>query len=391
MNIELLLQLKEALTSLKGLLVTLLIIGSVATPVSMNLGGVLGGEEVELKWLSSYETIAFDTMDGDLGLDEYAINPERGWYIRSVAKNIGNFDIIPREGETITDAKKEIAEKKLVNISCERCSYYSEFITPKGVVLRERILDPNNYKRLADTPNYPQPSKKVPREIFESLETNAAVTFNASSSKTGSTVSSLSWSHTAGSGSDRLLTVHISYFSATVIVSSSSYNGVLLTNVQRAFNGTDQNAYIWRLINPASGSHTAVVTFSGNVSPVVTVADWAGVDQTTPISSIKVSTSSASSVSLNVDTVLGDIASDVLKQGSGGTIIGANQTLIFGTSSPTRGYSSYEVATGTITTMSWSDFGSSVAIAYTAFALKQSVSGGVAAPTRRRFVIITED
>ena len=45
---------------------------------------------VQMEWVVSYETIAFDTVDGDLSMDQYAVNGDI-YYIREESKNKEQF------------------------------------------------------------------------------------------------------------------------------------------------------------------------------------------------------------------------------------------------------------------------------------------------------------
>ena len=119
----------------------------------------------------------------------------------------------------------------------------------------------------------------------------------AFSSKTGNTVSSLTIDHTTGTGTDRLLVVGVSWNCGTTDRSISSVtftpsggSAIALAEVitQLGVNSSSDPRYsaIYSLLNPPSGvAGTVTVTFSGSVSNgiVAGVANFAGVDQTTPL------------------------------------------------------------------------------------------------------------
>src|SRR3990167_10415071 len=82
---------------------------------------------VEMIWLVSYETIAFETSDGDLGLDEYAIADNGTWYIREIPENEGQFTSTTTQpvGKKLVHIR---AQKSIDNPNCAGCAYYSEFV-----------------------------------------------------------------------------------------------------------------------------------------------------------------------------------------------------------------------------------------------------------------------
>ena len=68
MQYELLLQLRDALISLKGLLILLISMTMISSPILGGIGAI--SVTTELKWFRSYETVGFNTLDEDIGLDE---------------------------------------------------------------------------------------------------------------------------------------------------------------------------------------------------------------------------------------------------------------------------------------------------------------------------------
>ncbi len=113
----------------------------------------------------------------------------------------------------------------------------------------------------------------------------------ASSSATGAAnADSLSFSHTAGSGSDRLLLVGVSWNAGSATgreISSVTFDGTALTPVFTQQAGTQlRYSAIWALLDPPSGvTGTVAITFNGTVTNgiVAGAANFAGVDQTTPL------------------------------------------------------------------------------------------------------------
>lgn len=107
--------------------------------------------------------------------------------------------------------------------------------------------------------------------------------FDAASSATGNT-NSLSWSHTVGVGSNRILIVGVSIMnSATQTVTGVTYAGTALTPVGFQNNGTNCRVEIWRLVAPATGPNNIVVTLSASARFVAGAVSFSNVDQTNPI------------------------------------------------------------------------------------------------------------
>ena len=126
---------------------------------------------------------------------------------------------------------------------------------------------------------------------FEEYVPSPLGTDGASSSATGAAdASGVSFSHTAGTGSDRLLLVGVSWNAGSATgreISSVTFDGTALTPVFTQPAGTQlRYSAIYALVNPASGvTGTVAVTFNGTVTNgiVAGAANFAGVDQTTPL------------------------------------------------------------------------------------------------------------
>jgi hypothetical protein len=106
-----------------------------------------------------------------------------------------------------------------------------------------------------------------------------AVAFNNSTDVATSTGSgtSVSFSYTSSSGTDRLLLAGTREATGKV-VSAVTYAGASLTNV-----GSTGGIIIWDKIAPATGANTAVFTTPAYSNILTALADFTGVDQTTPL------------------------------------------------------------------------------------------------------------
>lgn len=94
----------------------------------------------------------------------------------------------------------------------------------------------------------------------------------------GNGVTSISWSHTVGSSSNRLLIVGVTASSAGA--SSVTYGGVNLTKLG-SITGSSVYSEIWYLKNPTSGTATVAVNFSSSNTAVAGSISYSNVNQTT--------------------------------------------------------------------------------------------------------------
>jgi len=102
------------------------------------------------------------------------------------------------------------------------------------------------------------------------VNTGSAANGNSGGSTT------VTFSYTAGSGSERLLLVQTRVASGSV--TSVTYAGAGLTS-----HATGGGMTIWRKTAPASGANNVVVTIGTYNQLIASTSDWTGVDQTTPL------------------------------------------------------------------------------------------------------------
>jgi uncharacterized protein YjdB len=124
---------------------------------------------------------------------------------------------------------------------------------------------------------------------------NAAVSVASTSSGSASSVAiggTLSFAHTPGSGSNRLLLVSIAVGNTGVsdetapgVITGVTFGGTAMTLVATAYSGLAVRSYIYRLINPtASPSANVVITLGTKASGVTASATtFNNVNQTTPL------------------------------------------------------------------------------------------------------------
>jgi hypothetical protein len=123
---------------------------------------------------------------------------------------------------------------------------------------------------------------------FAYLSTPVPAEVDRSSSVTASTAS-LSWSHTIGTGANRLLVVGVAIRNANNVVSGVSYGGKALTFLQ-ARNNHDAAVRVeqWYLVAPPSGTANVTVTLSGSAKVVGGAVSFTGANQVAPFRGLAV-------------------------------------------------------------------------------------------------------
>jgi len=204
---------------------------------------------------------------------------------------------------------------------------------------------------------------------------SAAITFDsASRSATTSTgKTTLSWSHTLGNGSDRIVVIGVASANSTTtvpVISGVTFNGAAATAVPGSLisgGGTGkietQLFYVLNSSLPAAGTYTVTVTFQSGVSGASAGAvSLFGVAQSGPEAvATKTDTSGADTISTSIVThTNGAWVADVVGSGTSGTFTpGSGQTLRWGiaASTMTGAGSTASVATAGSATLTWSHTG----------------------------------
>jgi hypothetical protein len=110
----------------------------------------------------------------------------------------------------------------------------------------------------------------------------AAVTFDASSTPVEATATSVTVSHTVGTGSNRLIVACVSVNGADV--TGVTYNGVALTLKARQTQGTIYRTEIWYLVAPATGTNNLVASIApSNQNLIASGKSFFGVNQSNPL------------------------------------------------------------------------------------------------------------
>ncbi len=152
------------------------------------------------------------------------------------------------------------------------------------------------------------------------------IAFDAASTASGADSDMISWSHTVTtSETNRILIVGISFQGdpPDADVDTVTYNGINLTRVGTVSNAGQVTSQIWRLVNPATGTHTVEVTLNQANKVIAGAASFLNVDQTTPVGTLFSANGKSTSASLNVTSVAeGEVVVDTLalKDGSSASV-----------------------------------------------------------------------
>ena len=168
------------------------------------------------------------------------------------------------------------------------------------------------------------------------LPARAQIALDATASASG-TGSTLSWSHTVGSGSNRLLVVAVSADAGNQVrpVSSVTFGGLPLTLQVAQHQSISPMMEMWTLASPPGGTATVVVTYG--IAPAAIVGEsvsFSGVDQTTPVrwttSGAAAGTGSTTIHDTQLASSVGDVVVDAVAARSPATMVAtpaAGQTL----------------------------------------------------------------
>ena len=280
------------------------------------------------EWLGSYETVLFNTYDGDLGIGQYALAENgAGYYTRTKPKNESQFELV--------DLKYDVSKLTQVKI-IDGCAYYNEFLTTKGASYR---YDSKSTFYMADVRNLPDgsiirvqsnvteyftiskvaespqpnrnelvdtlpPSKPLPEE-----PTHHSIAYDNVSSYYSDSASSISWSHTT-TGTNRLLVVTggNSDYPTKKTPKTISYNSVNLSKARSDYYVADQDSsFIFYLIAPDEGTYTITITMTGLTSYLSGGGmSYTGAKQTSQpdaVAGTNGSSASPKTVSVAIDTV----------------------------------------------------------------------------------------
>lgn len=168
----------------------------------------------------------------------------------------------------------------------------------------------------------------------------------------GST-SSLSWSHTAGTGSNRILLVGVSTFGLSV--SAVTYAGSSLTKLS-SLNCPNSNCHdeLWYMKNPPSGTATVNVKFSVSTAVVAGSVTFYNVNQTNTFGTVATGNGTGASSSVSVSTTSTQMVVDSLTNTAKNSTWLPSQTKLWTDGTVNGGGASYKSGVSGTITMSWS-------------------------------------
>ncbi len=110
-----------------------------------------------------------------------------------------------------------------------------------------------------------------------------AIARDTSTSASGAPTSSPgTWSHTC-TGSNLILFVGVESTGASDNVTGATYNGVAMTLVQKQARLDGREVYLFVLVNPATGSNTVSVSWTGTDGHFLSAISYTGAAQNNQI------------------------------------------------------------------------------------------------------------
>ena len=187
-------------------------------------------------------------------------------------------------------------------------------------------------------------------ELSDWVDVLAISANGTATSSQATAVTSLTWSHTVASGSNRALFVTLAIDGLGAGVNSVTYGGVALTQVGRT---TGNHAVeIWRLVNPTVGTGNIVVSLGATTDIKGGAVTYNGVDQTTPTGTYVGATGTGTTASVNVSSTTGSLVLDITNwdNNPSGYTTGSGQSDVWNlTNTGHRGISTTEAGAATVT------------------------------------------
>ena len=148
-----------------------------------------------------------------------------------------------------------------------------------------------------------------------------SIAFDAASQVGDTQATTKTWSHTTGSGSNRVMAMFVQIEPAGQVSGTPTYNGVSMTQrVAWQGGGAVFNwSYAYTLVAPSTGANNVSVTSSVATRYIYAAAGtYTGVDQTNPIGSTAVTATNAASSSTSLTTSLTTNVDNAWLVGMGG-------------------------------------------------------------------------
>lgn len=286
---------------IKKILAAMTALITLLTAVPIPKFGAVG---IEMQWLNSYETVLFDTADGDLDFNQYAVY-QNICYVRTKPKETSQFENIGCS----------LVFNGLNKVNVIGKTAYNVFKDNNGKIYREK----SNKQEYDSLKGNKKPVKYQPisfLNLFRINEAYAAVTFDAvTTGNRCASCSSLTYAHTV-TGSDPVLVVNVGceVQVASCLSMAATYNAVSL--VSRVGPTSAPGSELFSLRNPATGSNNVVITPTGQLAELRGDSmSFTGADVTTATSHVG-TTCSLSDVGNPMNCSLTSVASiDMMSYG----------------------------------------------------------------------------
>ncbi|HSW97438.1 MAG TPA: SdrD B-like domain-containing protein [Candidatus Saccharimonadales bacterium] len=204
-------------------------------------------------------------------------------------------------------------------------------------------------------PTTPPTSAPTPTPATVFAESPASSLLQSTNSTT------ISWNHTVGTQSNRLLMVQIVTYDPTYNVSAVTYNGVSLTQLNETPCGgtTSCKNEVWYLLNPTSGTHTITATTSNAAHLTGAAVSFYNVNQSTPFGTPATTAGHTTTSSVTATTNASQYAIDFYGNQAYSTFTptpgsGQTQLINVGTAGIEEAAISTKTAGASSTTMTWS-------------------------------------
>ncbi len=274
----------------------------------------------------------------------------------------------PEDGTLNVAPGDEIAVSHVDAVNGETCSALATIAVPS--LIKQLYLTPDGADNdLSGSLDRIDPVVTLDNSTSQTavISSGLQTITHASSTSNSATnpFSSVTVSHTTGTGSNRLMLVGITYEddnTSGMSVSGVTYAGNALSFVGRRTSSQEAVSEIWSLINPPSGTADVVVSVSGastGDSLLVGASTFTGVHQTAPLGTFSSNSGTNSSPTVTVAAATGDLIYDVIAADDGRTAtVGSGQTQRWNARTESgedgvRGASSTEAGAASVT-MSWS-------------------------------------
>jgi len=154
-----------------------------------------------------------------------------------------------------------------------------------------------------------------------------AIAFDLASFAISGTGTSLTWDHQA-TGDNRIVLVHVGMENnAGQTVSSVTYGGTALALVGSKSSGSLVRTESWRLVAPATGVQSIVVTFSASVTADAYAVTYTGVSQGSPLGTYASAAGVSATISVAATSGSGQLVVDAeIWNGTDAGSAGAGQT-----------------------------------------------------------------